>query len=295
VTWQMPYLPNSYSQDLTLNEINTALLNGAKVSLFARARVRLLGRMIYSTGATSPAFNELAVAEVAGGSPSIYLDGQCFGTPGIRADGVTVRNDLLLPSGNAEKASDFESWFYLAPVLTLTSLAIQPSAVDVLPNANMVIAAPGSWTASTAFAVGTQILGPSGQVLQVTVAGTSGAQAPQWPATVGATVSDASVRWQVVAPTPVVPLGTVTLNYPPLSNVTVGLSVSGGDVAGIVSVPQNVTVQANSTSATFSVTVNGNPGPQTQTYTLIASLASALGSAFTQSATLEVTGYEQIE
>ena len=38
-----------------------------------------------------------------------YLDGQVFGTPGKRAD-RTPRTDLIFPSGNGQKASDFESW-----------------------------------------------------------------------------------------------------------------------------------------------------------------------------------------
>jgi hypothetical protein len=44
----------------------------------------------------------------------LYLDGQAFGQPGTRSDG-TARIDLRLPrSGRGARASDFESWFWLA-------------------------------------------------------------------------------------------------------------------------------------------------------------------------------------
>ncbi len=62
------------------------------------------------------------------GAPA-WLDGQCFGVHGLRLDG-TPRIDLNLSnnvlSGAGVKASDFESWFQVAPVPTL-SLPIQPS------------------------------------------------------------------------------------------------------------------------------------------------------------------------
>ena len=43
----------------------------------------------------------------------LYLDGQAFGKPGLAADGKTERTDLVFPTGNAQRASDFESWCYL--------------------------------------------------------------------------------------------------------------------------------------------------------------------------------------
>lgn len=49
------------------------------------------------------------------GSQLVYLDGQAFGQPdGKRADGSAMTS-LVLPSGAGVRASDFESWFFLAP------------------------------------------------------------------------------------------------------------------------------------------------------------------------------------
>lgn len=47
------------------------------------------------------------------GKRRLYLDGQAFGRPGLRAGGQTQRTALVFPTGNAERASDFESWFFL--------------------------------------------------------------------------------------------------------------------------------------------------------------------------------------
>jgi hypothetical protein len=66
------------------------------------------------------------------GAQRLYLDGQALGQPGFRADGVTPRIDLLLPSGGNERASNFESWFYLQlqiPEPNLASLDLDPLVV----------------------------------------------------------------------------------------------------------------------------------------------------------------------
>ena len=68
------------------------------------------------------------------GANQIYLDGQAFGTPGVRADKVTANVGLQLPSGNSAKASDFESWFYLAPTLSVVSLMIDHPTVQFNVN-----------------------------------------------------------------------------------------------------------------------------------------------------------------
>ncbi|MEM6398637.1 MAG: DUF6519 domain-containing protein [Cyanobacteria bacterium P01_D01_bin.116] len=49
-----------------------------------------------------------------GDSQRCYLDGQVFGKLGVRSDNNrSPRTELVFPSGNGCKASDFESWFYL--------------------------------------------------------------------------------------------------------------------------------------------------------------------------------------
>src|SRR5207302_1852325 len=86
---------------------------GLSYASFARARVKMQGRDVFA----------------GSGSTRIFLDGQTFGTPGVRADGVTPRTDLIFNSGAGAKGSDFESWFFLAPTLTLVSLAVVPNNV----------------------------------------------------------------------------------------------------------------------------------------------------------------------
>lgn len=55
------------------------------------------------------------------------------------------------------------------------------------------------WQASTAYALGALALDSNGGVQQVTTAGTSGASAPNWSATPGASTADSTVVWQNVS------------------------------------------------------------------------------------------------
>ena len=89
-----------------------------------RVRVTLKGHTIFSQH----------------GDDIIYLDGQAFGKPGMRADGKTPRIDLNLPSGSGARASDFESWFYIGtkPPLQVTDVKLTMpttgTAVDITPQ-----------------------------------------------------------------------------------------------------------------------------------------------------------------
>jgi hypothetical protein len=118
LTW-LPAL--SFRADFTTIAFINALLSiGAAEGVFSRVRVRLDGRTIFITD------NSGAL---------VYLDGQSYGASGSsRLDG-SPRIDLQLPSGNSEKASDFESWFFLSPILTIVSLTVQPEAVTVSQGA----------------------------------------------------------------------------------------------------------------------------------------------------------------
>ena len=55
----------------------------------------------------------------------IFVDGQAFGQPGLRADGKSPRVALTFPSGAKAKASDFESWFFVGGART------QPATLQV--------------------------------------------------------------------------------------------------------------------------------------------------------------------
>jgi acetyl-CoA synthetase len=50
---------------------------------------------------------------IASKNGKLHLDGQAFGKLLVPKDGTIPRIDLLLPSGDGQKASDFESWCYL--------------------------------------------------------------------------------------------------------------------------------------------------------------------------------------
>ena len=83
----------------------------------ARARtaqifVTLKGHCIWrrSTRPQSDLRPGLSARQAVGGA-LVYLDGQAFARPGVQADNTTPRIDLVFPTGQSAKASDFESWF----------------------------------------------------------------------------------------------------------------------------------------------------------------------------------------
>jgi hypothetical protein len=116
LTWIMPFGGlSSNLQNLEVLEIDAALLAGMSQGWPGRLRVKLLGNAIFAgTGASR-----------------VFLDGQAFGQPALRADGTTSRVDLQLPSGDGQKASDFESWFYLYPTLQVASVQVTYTALTV--------------------------------------------------------------------------------------------------------------------------------------------------------------------
>jgi hypothetical protein len=115
------------------------------------------------------------------GSSRVFLDGQAFGQAAVRADGKTPRLDLQLPSGNDQKASDFESWFYLYPILqvsivqaTYTALTVRAVGATVVvtactPSANPLPTAQQvtitlNYPALVATPVNLSLQGPAGIV-----------------------------------------------------------------------------------------------------------------------------------
>lgn len=59
-----------------------------------------------------------------------------------------------------------------------------------------------SWSPSTTYAVDDKVVLAEGEVLQVTTAGTSGSVSPTVPAELGGTVTDGTITWTRIAPTP---------------------------------------------------------------------------------------------
>jgi Family of unknown function (DUF6519) len=115
ITWQLPM--STELQFILLQNLNTYVYQGAPAQQWARVRVRLLGAMIYA----------------AGNGGVTYLDGRALGLPAVRSDGTTPRVDLQLPSGAGAPASDFEGWFYVAPILQATTVTPSYPAVTVIP------------------------------------------------------------------------------------------------------------------------------------------------------------------
>lgn len=222
--WQMPREGN-YAWFI----VDEMLVPGASLGAWTRARVKLAGRDIFNgTDANR-----------------MFLDGQSYGTNAFRRDGKTPRIDLQLPSGNSGKASDFESWFYLAPILGISAFSIQPAAVKLVQNGRGFI------------------------IVDVNDKGNP--------------------------PTPVTPTGTITLNYRALTDTVINLSVgSGSGVAGILSLPSTVTVQAGHDSAQFQIAVN-NPGAGTQNYQVNALITLAGNLTSSGSAPFSVTGFAVIK
>ncbi|HUI56726.1 MAG TPA: DUF6519 domain-containing protein [Bryobacteraceae bacterium] len=219
ISWSIPYLLKGQIQQvqfLAIATMNAMLLQGAAYASFTRVRVRLLGAKIFA----------------GTGSTQLFLDGEAFGITGTRSDGVTPRTDLVFPTGAQQAASDFESWFYLAPVLAITGLSVQPPTV----------------------------------VLSLT------------------------------APAPPAVTATVTLNYAPMADTVVTLSVTTPpNISPVVTVPPNVTVSKNTVTKSFPVTVGNTSNATAQVFQIVASLPNALGTTSTFTANFTLTGFQVIQ
>jgi hypothetical protein len=86
----------------------------------------------------------------------------------------------------------------------------------------------------------------------------------------------------------------VTLIYPAIVGTAVNLAAIGGSSTGIFSIPATVTVPAGATQVSFAIAVQGDPGPAPQTWTIVASLASTVGTTSTAQALLTITGSQGI-
>ncbi len=76
-----------------------------------RVRITLKGHLVWNDRSVS--------------ARPIFVDGQAFGQPGLRADGKSPRIALAFPSGAKAKASDFESWLFVGSART------QPTTLQV--------------------------------------------------------------------------------------------------------------------------------------------------------------------
>lgn len=108
VTWTLPAANVSQHQLLDLEAINDMLTPWARRGMPVRVRVKLAGRVIY--------------ADTEAGK-SLYLDGQAFGVSARSEAKGRERIDLRFPTGNDDRASDFESWFYLYPAQSVQGVA----------------------------------------------------------------------------------------------------------------------------------------------------------------------------
>ncbi|HEY6375660.1 MAG TPA: DUF6519 domain-containing protein, partial [Edaphobacter sp.] len=228
IFWNMPFANAPFIQWETLFFLNGLLLLGAPFLEFGRVRVKLTGRTIF-TGT---------------GSSQLYLDGYTLGQSATRVDGSTPRTDISLPSGNQQRANDFESWFYVAPTLGATALTVATPAMQVLSN---------RFGAISVVAIGT------------------------------------------TTPT-ITPQATLTVNYPAIAPTKVTLVLTGATgVGSIVNVPPSVTIAQNQSSVTIPINVTGNPGPNfpataPMSFTLTATLTSAIGGISSLSATFTLAG-----
>jgi hypothetical protein len=176
-------------------------------------------------------------ASPSGGS-QIYLDGQAFGQTAKANIGSRDRIDLLFPTGSSDKASDFESWFYLYPILAVSEVDLSYSALTVSDSDGDVSIVASTPTATT---------------------------------------------------TPVVQKAMIQLNYPAVEAATITLSLNGD--ATVASVPSSVAVKVGDECVSVDITIDGAPADeQTESFTLTASIANAIGTAISQSATFTVTG-----
>jgi len=205
---------------------------------FGRLRVRLIGGAVYGSG----------------NNGNIYLDGQSLGDTSTRSLDGSECVSLTTPSGDNAAVSDYESWFYIAPTVYITSVIIQG-----LDGNNKVVKSP-----LTAAKV---IVNSQNQVTKLQVGETQ-------------TISVESVQ------------ALITLSYPPVSPITVNLSFSGPGTGSVISVGSSIQIAAGQQTAIAAIHILSNPGAGVKdTVTLNASVPLLESSYPVQTApTLTISG-----
>ena len=246
VTWLPPFsgamLGQSRAEVLTFYYLNSLLAAGANMGGgYGRMRVRLHGGAVYSSG------------------NALYLDGQSFGSTSARGSDGSACVALADFSGAAQRASDFDGWFYLAPTVVINSVSIQAA----IPS--------GATSPVTAVVVDTTynnvISGYSGVNVQTQLGLINNLHA------------------------------AITLSYPPTAPVTVTLTLTGAGVGTIVTMPGTATGAAGQVTINVPISIQANPGSDatgaliTDTVTLNVSIQTAVGNVpGAQSPSLAIIG-----
>jgi hypothetical protein len=235
ILWSLPKTDLTGLQSRYLQLINDNLLGiMAEFGIHARARVKLLGDAIFAQS----------------GATQLFLDGQSFGVQTTRQDKKTPCISLQMPSGNGEKASDFEGWFYLAPFNRVSQVSTNYASFTVVVD---------SFGGVTGVVAGTP---PQPVTAQVTVQ-------LSYPA---ATVAGTTVSLALAATTS----GVNASNY--VSLQTTNLVIPQGTTQKSV----NINVFGNpgqGQTYTFQITASvqlayGSPVAQSTTFTLVGVQAS---------------------
>jgi hypothetical protein len=222
LTWTLP--PGEVLYTTRLLEASVA---AASEKEFVRARVTLKGRNILANATAT----------------HVYLDGQAYGTPGTRADGTT-RTDLTLPSGDNDRASDLESWFYIAPT-PVVSVTVTPAKVAFVADA----------TGVTKLVDGTGTATPAASQAAITASGLASLNYPALLDTiVSLSIAGGATGVVTIPATVTIPKGAVQQTF--------ALSVVRNPGAGVQNYTVTATIrqpsgQTNSATAPFSVTGSG--------------------------------------
>jgi hypothetical protein len=120
--------------------------------------------------------------------PSVGVDiAEVEGTLAVHGNAIFIHGSVALPAGT----------------LTSTNIAPFPSVSTIAGKSGFsyMVTHP-AWQPSFAYALGKEILDPSGNVQEATTAGTSGTTAPTWNETTRGTTNDGSVVWTCQGPPP---------------------------------------------------------------------------------------------
>jgi Family of unknown function (DUF6519) len=188
--------------------------------------------------------------------PSMFLDGNAFGTTRRDPDGST-HIGLRLPSGDGKRGGDFEFWFWLYMPVSPSSLSFDPNPVNAGANSTASISLNGPAPAGGAVVtLSGQARDPSGAVL-------SGVTAANIPTSVTVPAGQTSAQFSVTSTS--VPSNRqsvileVTANYAG-SSVVGDLTINRPlGVIGIPFAPPSV-LGNNQTQVTGTVSLSG-PAP----------------------------------